>query len=556
MKLKKTLKFTFLSLFALISTSLVISSCSSNDDGEAAKSSEKTITSFVFSNLNPPLGGTITANTIVVNLGSNVDVTALTPTIVISPKATIVPASGTVQNFTSPVTYTVTAEDGSTNSYLVTVSPSQSNEAEITSFVFAGLTPPQTGVITNTSIEVTVAFNVDVTSLVPTIIISNNATISPNTGVAQDFTSPVIYTVTAQNGTTKVFTVTVNKSAAPGINISPIWQKTLISGGVPSWFTANNDRDLSISSEYIYIHNNNDKIRVINLADGSDVSAGFAGDPANPNMEFINGKQNFASGDLFLLGTSTDSNGKIIASNFRVGSAALNPWNVYKWDNKNATQELLLTYPTPAGTKLGDNITVVGDVTANATIYAPSAGSNKVLKFSVSNGLANAVPTIITLDGIASLGNVPDVSPVSTGASANLIISGTGVVGIAEYTQNGTLVGKLDDSLNSGDTAPLFTFALDVKSFEIAGRKMIATTSTDFTDNAADDGYLYIIDYTDGLQNVTAANIRRVPFTAAGNIDKNINGTGGVDVAVSGNEATVYALITNFGVGAFKVTYQ
>ena len=42
------------------------------------------------------------------------DPRALAPTFQISPKATILPAGGSIRNFTSPVTYTVTAEDGTT----------------------------------------------------------------------------------------------------------------------------------------------------------------------------------------------------------------------------------------------------------------------------------------------------------------------------------------------------------------------------------------------------------------------------------------------------------
>lgn len=555
MILKRQLKLSALLLFVLIGTSIIFS-CSS-DDSEPAKSDAKNITSFVFSNLSPPVGGTITANAISVTLDGTTDVTALSPTIVVSPGSTILPASGAAQNFTSPVTYTVTAEDGSKATYLVTVTLTKSSEANIMTFAFAGLTPPVEAVISDAAITASVPFDADVTSLVPTITISANATVSPNTGVSQNFTSPVVYKVTAQDGNVKEYTVTITKDPEPQVKIVSVWERNLVAGGLPSWFTANNDRDLSVSSEYIYVHNNNDKIRVMSLTDGSDVAAGFDGDLANTNKEFINGKQNFASGNLFLLGTSTDSKGKIIASNFRVGSDALNPWNVYKWDSKDATQELLFAYPTPTGIKLGDNITVVGDITANATVYAPSAGSNKILKFSISDGVANAVPNEIVLEGLSSLGNVPDVDPVSSAANANLIVSGTGVEGIAEYSQNGTLIGKLNATLlNNGDTASLFTFALDVKAFEVSGRKLIATTATDFSDNAADDGYLYIIDYTNGLENVTAANIKRVRFTPMGNIDKNLNGTGGVDAIVSGDEAIVYALLTNFGIGAYKVTFE
>ena len=47
----------------------------------------------------------------------------------------------------------------------------------------------------------------DVTHLTPTIIISNYATIEPASGVAQDFTNPVYYTVTAMSGATAQYMV-------------------------------------------------------------------------------------------------------------------------------------------------------------------------------------------------------------------------------------------------------------------------------------------------------------------------------------------------------------
>lgn len=47
----------------------------------------------------------------------------------------------------------------------------------------------------------------DVTHLTPTIIISNYATIEPKSGVTQDFTNPVYYTVTAMSGATAQYMV-------------------------------------------------------------------------------------------------------------------------------------------------------------------------------------------------------------------------------------------------------------------------------------------------------------------------------------------------------------
>ncbi|MCX6230700.1 MAG: hypothetical protein NTZ33_04080 [Bacteroidetes bacterium] len=86
-----------------------------------------------------------------------------------------------------------------------------SSAAEILTFT----TPNQVGssVVNSTAATVTinVPFGTAVTALVPTITLSTGATVNPASGVAQNFTAPKQFTVTAQNGTTtKIWTVTVN----------------------------------------------------------------------------------------------------------------------------------------------------------------------------------------------------------------------------------------------------------------------------------------------------------------------------------------------------------
>jgi len=85
------------------------------------KDDAKQITAFSFTT--PQAAGVIneSAKSIKVDVPAGTDLTALTPTIKVSEKATVSPASGVVQNFTNPVVYTVTAEDGSTAKYTVTV---------------------------------------------------------------------------------------------------------------------------------------------------------------------------------------------------------------------------------------------------------------------------------------------------------------------------------------------------------------------------------------------------------------------------------------------------
>ncbi|MBW6480577.1 MAG: T9SS type A sorting domain-containing protein [Bacteroidales bacterium] len=83
-------------------------------------------------------------------------------------------------------------------------------ETDITTFSFA----EQIGVadINSTvhTVEIEVADGTDLTNLVPTITVSAGATINPLSGVAQDFSSDVTYTVTAEDGlTTQDWIVTV-----------------------------------------------------------------------------------------------------------------------------------------------------------------------------------------------------------------------------------------------------------------------------------------------------------------------------------------------------------
>jgi hypothetical protein len=101
--------------------------------------------------------------------------------------------------------------------------PPLSSAKSITLLNFTSLTPNVTGVIdeTNHTISLTVPFNTNVTTLAPTIAISSGASINPNNNVAQNFTSPVTYTVTAEDGSTQNYIVTVTITPDPGPDSTP-----------------------------------------------------------------------------------------------------------------------------------------------------------------------------------------------------------------------------------------------------------------------------------------------------------------------------------------------
>jgi autotransporter-associated beta strand protein len=164
----------------------------------------KDITSFVFAGLPAT---TIGSNTVSVTVPFGTAVSNLSPTYTVSSLASGSPVSGTARNFSSSQTYTITAEDNSTKSYSVIVTVAPANSAKDILTCDFGVLGPAT--IAGTNIKLTVAPNQNVTALAPTFTISPLATISPASGTARNFTTPQAYTVTAQNGTTQVYTVAV-----------------------------------------------------------------------------------------------------------------------------------------------------------------------------------------------------------------------------------------------------------------------------------------------------------------------------------------------------------
>ena len=153
-------------------------------------------------------------HTVTVTVPFNTDLTRLIPDITVSTHATITPPSREMQNFTSARTYTVTAENGDTQMWTVNVTKepdSRSSNNDIIKFEV----DKQVGISNiNTfdhTVAITVPFDTDISRLDPTILVSDKATITPASGQAQNFSSPVIYTVTAENKTSQSWTVTVTK---------------------------------------------------------------------------------------------------------------------------------------------------------------------------------------------------------------------------------------------------------------------------------------------------------------------------------------------------------
>ena len=125
----------------------------SSPTAKDSSESPKDITTFSILGVN----GAIVGKEITVTLPSGTSVAYLTPTIV-QTGSSVSPASGVVQNFTSPQTYIVTAADGTTKDYTVTVTVSANSAKELTTFSILGMN----GAIVGQEITVTLPYGTNV----------------------------------------------------------------------------------------------------------------------------------------------------------------------------------------------------------------------------------------------------------------------------------------------------------------------------------------------------------------------------------------------------------
>ena len=172
------------------------------------------LASFSFPGLPPT---TFSGTNITVTVPYATDVTVLAPVYTLYAGATASPPSGSIGNFATPQTYTVTGADNSTRTYTVVVSKIAASTAkDITACTFPGLSAPTIGANT---ITLTVPYGTPVSALAPTYAVSPLAVpdAAYPSGSTRNFTSPQTYTITAENGSIKTYTVTVTVTPASAL---------------------------------------------------------------------------------------------------------------------------------------------------------------------------------------------------------------------------------------------------------------------------------------------------------------------------------------------------
>lgn len=229
-------------LASLLLVLVVLSSSCKSDKEDEVLSDENRILEFSLLDV----AGTIDneSKTIKVFLPKGkYDLSQVAPKISISKEATISPSASTKQDFTKAVTYAVKSESGLVAKYTVSVEVAGSSTAKIISFAIVDGSRMHTGMIDeeNKKIRVRVPFGTDINKMLPHKAEFIGASIVPTAVAVNNYVKQdVVFTVTAEDGTQKKYTVTVEEQKSSDAKLESY---TLTAGGLDAEVVCVIDQD-------------------------------------------------------------------------------------------------------------------------------------------------------------------------------------------------------------------------------------------------------------------------------------------------------------------------
>ncbi|MDR3713055.1 MAG: DUF5018 domain-containing protein [Puia sp.] len=453
------------------------------------------------------------------------------------------PAFG-LTNFTTPKKYTLTAQNGTKETFTITVVRTHSSKAAITSFKLneANIN----GVIVGDTVTIPYA-GTTLTGQTATVELSNYATISPDPTISRDYSNPVQYTVTADDGTKVVYTVKLGMpvKVAKGISkVTMLWSK---SAGDLS-FTDYRQISIAVSGGYFLLPVSNEWVSGSQVQYYSCKTGGYAGSLNVTGVER-------------LYAIANDSMGKVVGIN---SLYAGNNVCLYEWDNVTAAPKLLAKttdWSSVGGAFYGRKISVYGNLSGDAVIMATTDGTggggvNNILKWTVKGGaIVSQDPEVITYpvayDYVAkAVPTGPESSSdfffCSNSPSFMTYVNGTSHA--VEYSFSSNFVAS-----PRGNTPALTWFTFNNASFAAV------------VDASAYSSALHIFDVTDPSvigTSATSANYSSFHvFDGSSSYvscpDPNYNVTAEIavgPVSADGYTMPVYFLVTNGGVVAYELS--
>lgn len=288
----------------------------------------------------------------------------------------------------------VTAQDGTTKIYTVNFIVALNSAKSISSFDFNNLS-----IIGNVdevakTVTLTVPYSVDITELTPTIL-STGVAVSPTSGVAQDFSRPVTYTITAEDGTTQDYAITVNQELAMQGSLQNVMENSRFNQTI-TLTTYHTDILDSVATDHITLGKDFDTLSVSHINWISDTVLEIT---LTGNLE-----ENLGSGTITLDKSVLSKSAKDLSTSIIVNSVVpVSDIQITTWGNASTVQI--------------DKTLQIG-----ATI-TPNDATDDIIIWSVENGTGTA-----TIDATGML-TATGIGTVTVRANAH---DGSGIEGSKE----------------------------------------------------------------------------------------------------------------------------
>ena len=421
----------------------------------------------------------------------------------------------------------------------VTVNFTGSSENNVEFFTFQEQSEPERIDYSAGTIEVQVVAGTDVTSLQPNFGISANASVNPNLGEVLDFSNPVNYTVTAEDGTQRIWTVKVIVDEEQGETLT-INTFTLINADTDQDVMILTDGELINAANYA---NTNLAIRVNTSSDVGSVQLSLSGTKSRIQTESVlpyslygdNAQTGNYEGELFPIGTYTITATAYSNSGLTGSQGESKSINFQFIDQDPLCIDFNVSIGNilnPTGCNTNDGTIVLSTTGYNGTLIYNWDHDNN-LNSSTADGLGAGTYNVMVTDTNGCFENLsltlngpelPNVTldsfdDVFTTDSPFDLKGGSPEGGV--YSGIGVNNNTFNPSIGVGEYDIVYTYtdSNGCTNSTIKSIKVINTPSDNaalFILNAEDDSRLYTL--TDGLQ-ITKSDIGETPLGIIYNAD-------------------------------------
>lgn len=450
-------------------------------------------------------------------------------------------------NLTNPKAYSLIAQNGAIQKYIIKAVRKRSSKAEITSFKLNEANID--GIVVNNNVMIPYT-DVDISHQKATVTLSYYAKISPDPSDYHDYRTPVQYTVTADDGTQVVYTVKLGtpvKIAQGFYSVKKLWFKS--AGDM--YYTSYRQISIAVSGKYIAIPTSNE------WASGSEIKY-----YDNSTGNYV-GTMNVTGAER-IYAIANDSVGHIVGINSIYAGENV---CLFKWNSVTSTPTLLARssdWSCVNSDFYGRKLSVYGNLNGDAVIMTTTGGNltdppgaNRILRWVVKNGaIVSQNPEVIIYS--KSFGWTAKAVPTGTQSTDNYFMCSNYPIFIDYLSgSNNSLLSSFNSNYlpTSRGCAPTLTY------FKFNNAKYVAVIDADASASA-----MNIFNVTDpSMMGTSSSSSLYSSFLAyngeldyiSTSADYNWNVTGEIavgPVSSNGYYMTVYFLATNGGVAAYQLS--